>query len=154
MKRDISELRSMQALPLDLKVSMTKARIRQWVHEYDEEGVYIALSGGKDSTVLSHIVDDMYPDNHIPRVHVRTGLEYPEIEKFCETFHDLVILKPKMTFKQVIEKYGYPFISKEVSEAVYGAKRFIRAKIEEAQQASKQASKQGYHLAIGLSSLA
>ena len=83
----------------------------------------------------------MYPDNHIPRVHVRTGLEYPEIEQFCETFHDLVILKPKMTFKQVIEKYGYPFISKEVSEAVYGAKRFIRAKVEEAQQASKQASK-------------
>ena len=118
MKRDISELRSMQALPLDLKVSMTKARIRQWVHEYDEEGVYVALSGGKDSTVLSHIVDDLYPGNHIPRVHVRTGLEYPEIEKFCETFHDLVILKPKMTFRQVIEKYGYPFISKEVSECV------------------------------------
>lgn len=150
--RTKEELKYMQSLPLDMKVTLTQSRLRQWVWEYGEDGVYLSLSGGKDSTVLSHIIDGFFPDNHIPRVHVRTGLEYPEIEKFCEKFHDLVILKPKMTFKQVIEKYGYPFISKEVGEAVWGAKKYIRAKIAENLQASKQASKQRYHIAIGLSS--
>ena len=119
-------LRSMQAAPLSVKVAMTKQRIREWVREYGEDGVSVSFSGGKDSTVLSHLVDEVFPGNHIPRVHVRTGLEYPEIEKFCEEkTHDLVILKPKKTFKQVIQEYGYPFVSKEVSEAVAGARRYI-----------------------------
>lgn len=117
----------MQNAPLEVKVLLTQQRIREWIKRYGEDGVYISFSGGKDSTVLSHIVDDMYPNNHIPRVHVRTGLEYPEIEKFCEAFHDIVIIKPQMTFKQVIEKYGYPFISKEVCESAEGARRYVES---------------------------
>lgn len=31
-------------------------------------------------------------------------------------------LKPKMNFKQVIQKYGYPFISKEISNVVHSAR--------------------------------
>ena len=59
----------------------------------------------------------------IPLVFVDTGLEYPEIREFVKGYGDRVTwLKPKLTFKQVIEKYGYPFISKEVSECVQGAK--------------------------------
>ena len=30
-----------------------------------------------------------------------------------------------MNFKQVIQKYGYPFISKETSEAVYYARKYL-----------------------------
>ena len=36
-------------------------------------------------------------------------------------------LRPKKNFKQVIEEYGYPFISKEVSECVDGARRYVKA---------------------------
>ena len=43
------------------------------------------------------------------------------------TFSNVDILKPKMNFRQVIENYGYPFISKEVSETVDYARRYVKA---------------------------
>ncbi len=35
-----------------------------------------------------------------------------------------------MNFRQVIEKYGYPFIGKEVAECVYGARRYMEKLIK------------------------
>lgn len=124
-RHTIDELRQWQALPLSIKVRMTQTRIRGWIDEYGEDGVYIAYSGGKDSTVLSHIVDSCYPDNEIPRVFCDTGLEYPEIREFVKKEPRAVWLKPRYTFKEVIERYGYPWISKEVSECVYGARKYL-----------------------------
>lgn len=123
MERTIQELRYKQALPLEVKVKMTKNRIREWVKEFGTEGVYVSFSGGKDSTVLLHIVREMYPD--IPAVFVDTGLEYPEIREFVRTFENVVWVKPKQNFKQVIEKYGYPFISKEMSSVIGGGQRSL-----------------------------
>jgi len=123
----IQDLKMRQALPLDIKVSMTQQRIREWINEFGVEGVYVSFSGGKDSTVLLHLVREMYPD--VPAVFVDTGLEYPEIREFVRTFDNVEWLKPKMNFKQVIQKYGYPFISKEVSGAISWTISFIR-KIE------------------------
>ena len=74
--RTRDDLRRLQALPLELKIKMTQRRIRDWVKEYGEDGVYVSFSGGKDSTVLLHIVREMYPDTEA--VFVNTGLEYPK----------------------------------------------------------------------------
>ena len=82
----------------------------------EDHGVYVSFSGGKDSTVLLHIVRQMYPD--IEAVFVNTGLEYPEIQSFVKSFGNVTILRPKMRFDEVIRKYGYPFISKTVSHNV------------------------------------
>lgn len=122
MGREISDLKMMQALPLSVKTLLTKSRIRQWVNEYGLDGVYVSFSGGKDSTVLLTIAREMYPD--IKAVFVDTGLEYPEIREFVRTWDNVEWVKPKLNFKQVIEKYGYPFISKEVSKRVYEAKKY------------------------------
>lgn len=122
-KHTISDLYQMQALPLSAKIRMTELRIRAWVEEYGEDGVYVSFSGGKDSTVLLTIARRLYPN--LKAVFVDTGLEYPEIRQFVKRFDNVDWLKPKLTFKQVIDKYGYPFISKEVSECVYGAKKFL-----------------------------
>ena len=122
-ERTLDDLKQLQALPLHLKVSLTKSRIRQWVGEFGTDGVYVSFSGGKDSTVLLHLVRELYPE--VPAVFCDTGLEYPEIREFVKTFDNVVWLKPKMTFRKVIEKYGYPFISKEVSECVEGAKKYL-----------------------------
>lgn len=58
----IEDLRYFQSLPLDIKVLMTKTRIREWVTRFGTSGVYISFSGGKDSTVLLDLVREMYPD--------------------------------------------------------------------------------------------
>ena len=128
-ERTIQDLWQMQGLPLSVKVKMTQQRIRDWVYAYGEDGVYVSFSGGKDSTVLLHLVRELYPN--VKAVFVDTGLEYPEIRKFVKTFDNVEWLKPKLTFKQVIQKYGYPFISKEVSECVQGARKYLTQIIAE-----------------------
>ena len=69
-KHTVGELRQLQALPLRLKIMLTQQRIRDWYEHWDGQ-VYVSFSGGKDSTVLKHIVDSMYSD--VPAVFVNTG---------------------------------------------------------------------------------
>lgn len=54
------ELKMLQALPLDLKIRRTQQRIREWVDYWGKDHVCVSFSGGKDSTVLLHIVRDMF----------------------------------------------------------------------------------------------
>ena len=110
------DLRYFQAMPLDIKIAMTRQRIREWVREYGEYGVYVSFSGGKDSTVLLDLVRQDFPN--VEAVFVNTGLEYPEIQRFVKTFDNVTILRPTMRFDEVIRKYGYPIISKDVSGAI------------------------------------
>lgn len=114
---DINELRLMQNYPLELKIMKTKLRIQEWVFHYGLDGVYVSFSGGKDSTVLLHIARELYPN--IKALYIDTGLEYPEVKQFVKTWDNVDIIRPKMSFKQVIEKYGYPVISKEQSQYIY-----------------------------------
>lgn len=58
----------MQDAPLSTKVRMTASRIRAWVNEYGEDGVYLSFSGGKDSTVLAHIIREVCGYKNIPFV--------------------------------------------------------------------------------------
>lgn len=125
--RTKDDLKMLQALPLELKIKLTQRRIRDWVREFGTDGVYVSFSGGKDSTVLLHIVREMYPD--VEAVFVNTGLEYPEIQKFVKTFDNVTILRPKMRFDEVIKRYGYPMISKSVSNCVRGAKMGQQSRI-------------------------
>ena len=115
----IIDLRQRQALPLKAKVLMTQNRIREWYNHFDGD-VYVSFSGGKDSTVLAHIVHDIYPD--VPLVFSNTGLEYPEIQAFARKM-GAVFVRPKMSFSEVISKYGYPIISKETAEALMWARK-------------------------------
>jgi len=102
-----------QSLPLEDKVSLAQQNIKEW-YEYFEGQVYVSLSGGKDSTVLLHLARSIYPE--VPAVFVNTGLEYPENVQFVKSIPNVTWIKPKISFKKVIEKYGYPVISKEVSQ--------------------------------------
>lgn len=141
-KRQLWELQSMQAAPLSVKIALTKDRIREWVNAYGEDGVAVSFSGGKDSTVLLTIAREMYPD--IKAVFVDTGLEYPEIREYVRTWDNVDWLKPKLTFKHVIEKYGYPFISKEVAECVYAARKYLTEVLTE-QNLDRQTDRQRRH---------
>lgn len=122
----MQELYQWQALPLNIKVRMTAERIRSWINEFGEDGVYLSFSGGKDSTVLGHIIREVCGYKNIPFVFVDVPTQYPELKQFAQTFDNLVILKPKISFAQVCEKYGFPMISKEVSNCVSGARKYVK----------------------------
>lgn len=124
-KHTISDLHQRQGLPLEAKIKLTQQRITEWIDEFGEDGVYISFSGGKDSTVLLHLARSIYPN--LKAVFIDTGLEYPEIRDFVKTFENVDWIKPKLNFKKVITEYGYPFISKEVSDCVDGARRYVKA---------------------------
>ena len=116
--RDAILLRQLQKLPLTAKITMAEQRIMEWYKHFDGN-VVISFSGGKDSTVLTHLVHGIYPD--VPLVFANTGLEYPEIQAFARKMGAQFVY-PKMKFSEVISTYGYPLISKEVAQAVYAAR--------------------------------
>jgi len=105
-------LKEWQAQPLEWKVDRSLLRIKQFYEKLDGK-VYVSFSGGKDSTALLYLVRSIYPN--IPAVHVNTGLEYPEIEEFVKTVDNVIIIRPKKSFLEVINTWGYPVVSKEVS---------------------------------------
>ena len=119
-KHTMYELKQMQSLPLEIKIKMTERRVEEWIKEFGEDGVYISFSGGKDSTVLLDIVRNRMGYENIPAVFVDTGLEYPEIREFVKSFGDSVTwLKPHMNFKEVLRRYGFPFVNKEVAHKIH-----------------------------------
>lgn len=117
------ELQMLQALPLDLKIMRSQQRIREWVQYYGTDGVYVSFSGGKDSTVLLHLVRQMYPN--IKAVFSDTGLEYPEIRNFVKSIDNVDWVKPEQSFHQIVLECGYPLFSKEISEAIRYARKIV-----------------------------
>ena len=89
--------------------------IRDAIKKFGEENFYISFSGGKDSTILSKLVDMAVPGNRIPRVFFDTGIEYNAIREFVSRQPNVVVIKPTQAIKPMLEKYGYPFKSKEHS---------------------------------------
>lgn len=125
------QLKKLQSLTLEQKVQATKVRIGEWYQHYDGK-VYVSFSGGKDSTVLLHIARECFPD--IEAVFCDTGLEYPEVREFVKTKENVTWIHPvkydkqkrewtRTSFKNVIETYGYPVISKDVADAIYNVRK-------------------------------
>lgn len=114
---------------------LLKERIRKIqtvIRDYYEEYFYIAFSGGKDSTVLSALIDLAIPDNKIPRVYADTGIELNLIRNFVYDLQKqddrIIIIKPSKNIKQTLETYGYPFKSKVFSKYVERFRRLGKVK--------------------------
>ena len=125
-KRTKEDLKIMQSWPLERKIQVTQTKIIEWYLHWQGK-VFVSFSGGKDSTVLLDLARRCYPD--IEAVFCDTGLEYPEIREFVKSKENVTWLHPlkydrrareyvRTSFKDVIETYGYPVISKEVSRDV------------------------------------
>jgi len=108
------KLLQMQALPLEEKVRASMRRIEEWLQVFPDAKV--SFSGGKDSTVLLHIARRVNPN--IQAVFADTGLEYPEIRSFVQRTPNVEIVKPKLSFLEVVSKYGYPVISKRMAQYI------------------------------------
>ena len=93
--------------------------IRDTVNKYGEENFYLSFSGGKDSTVVHHLLDMALPENKIPRVFCNTGIEYNFIYDFVKELASaderFEMIQPRKNIKETLEEVGYPFKSKEHS---------------------------------------
>ena len=98
------------------KLIETVGLINCWVEAWGENNVAVSFSGGIDSLVLLHIVRTYYPN--IRGVFSNTGLEYPDIVNLVKATPNVDIVRPIMPFHKVINKYGWPVISKTVSRFV------------------------------------
>ncbi|MDR2534100.1 MAG: phosphoadenosine phosphosulfate reductase family protein [Tannerellaceae bacterium] len=90
--------------------------------------IFASFSGGKDSTVMLDIIR-RFVDKNVPAVFCNTGNEYPEVVKFVRQTANITVIRPEMHVKQVIEKYGFPLISKEQSQYIRQAKHTNSAKL-------------------------
>ena len=95
------QLQQRQGLPLWMKIKYTEHRIINW-YNYNHGNVCVSFSGGKDSTVLLHLVRSLYPE--VVAIFVDTGLEHPEIRSFVKTIDNVIWVKPKINFVDVINK--------------------------------------------------
>lgn len=97
------------------------------------DNAYLSFSGGKDSTILSELLDLALPGNQIPRVFINTGIEYEAIVGFVKSKEEadsrFLEIRPTEPIIPMLKKFGYPFKSKEHS-----------LKIGEWQKGSKSAS--------------
>ncbi len=123
LKHTTEELKRLQALPLADKVALSLVRIVEWYEHWGGK-VNVNYSGGKDSTVLLHLVRSIYPD--VPAVFLDTGMELPTARKFVLETPNVVCLKPPMNFRQVIETYGWVFPSKAVAKYVSDARKGVK----------------------------
>lgn len=119
-------LRELQALPLEYKIMITESLVLNAVRTFGSEHLYISFSGGKDSTVLSHMIRKTYPQ--ILHLFADTSCEYPETISFVDEMNasgiNITIVVPTdrrgipWTFDRVVSELGYPVFSKAVANGI------------------------------------
>ena len=111
-------LAALREMNLESKIIQTKHLIECAVMEFGLD---------KDSSVLSHIAKSMYPD--ILHIFANTTNEYPETiehlrwEKAVNDTNIITVIPidthgEVWTFKKIVERYGYPMYSKQISNAI------------------------------------
>ncbi len=114
------ELKQLLQMPLADKITMSKVRIAEFYEHYDGN-VVVSFSGGKDSTVLLHLVRSLFPN--VKGVFCDTGLEFPEVKDHVKSMENIDTIHPQLSFRQVLEQYGWVYPSKETAEKIYYAKK-------------------------------
>lgn len=108
-------------------------KIKQINEQYDlENNAYISFSGGKDSTILHYLIDMALPNNKIPRIYINTGIEYNDIVKYVKELANkddrIILINSGVNIKQMLEKVGYPFKSKDFAQKVSRFNRIGKTK--------------------------
>jgi len=103
------KLNTLQKLDFEAKLSLTNRRIEEALSLHKRP--LVSSSFGKDSTVLIHLVMQHTRDFDV--VHNETGVELPTDLPFRDWLVKewdlrLHIVKPKVTFWELVKKYGYP----------------------------------------------
>jgi len=109
------ELHIMQKWSLEQKIDHSINAIKQF-YNFTNGKIVVMFSGGKDSTVLLHLVRQIYPN--VKGVFVNTTNEFTEILQFVKTLDNIDTIRPKMTFLDTVRNFGFPIVSKKVAKAI------------------------------------
>lgn len=93
-----------------LKVELERTKFKEYVSTNNIDEIIISVSGGKDSTVTHHMVDDISRDRHKTRVLFgNTSNETHYTYKYVKDIYgkDLEICNPKEGFYQWIDRTGF-----------------------------------------------
>lgn len=117
---DIATLQARQNWTLEQKIDHSVGVVEAFISRTGK-CPYVSFSGGKDSTVVLDLVR-RFVDRDIKAVFCNTGNEYPEIVRFVKQTENVTIIRPGITIKEVLNKYGFPLISKEQARNIRQAR--------------------------------
>ena len=100
---------------LDQKIDHTLVTIENAL-SYSDNNAYVSFSGGKDSTILLYLARIIKPD--IKAVFFNTTNEFPEIYQFIKDSEGITTINPNTNLRKVIEKCGFPLVSKEQAQYI------------------------------------
>ena len=123
----VEELKYRQSWSLEQKIDHAVGTVEFFLSQTGGKG-YVSFSGGKDSTVMLDIIR-RFVDKNIATVFCNTGNEFPEILQFVRSTDNVTAIRPEIRMKQVIERYGFPLVSKEQSRFIRQAKHTKSAKL-------------------------
>lgn len=118
MRITTEQLQEREKWSLEQKIDHSLGTIEDALR-FSSNNAYVSFSGGKDSTILLHLARIIKPD--IKAVFFNTTNEFPEIYKFIKDI-DCIKIQPEMNLKSVIEKCGFPLISKEQAQYIREAR--------------------------------
>lgn len=122
-----------QQWSLNQKIDHSLGVIDEYYNKLDGK-VYVAFSGGKDSTVLYWLARRIFPN--IKAVFCNTRNEIPDIVKFVLDMKknpkfNIDIVTPKIKPNEIIDQFGFPIISKQTAKLVYAYRNKPDSKLAE-----------------------
>lgn len=101
--------KEMVGLPYKEKLAITQTIVERNLRDYQDRCV-ASLSGGKDSTLVTHLVLSVAPNT--PVIFEDTGVEYPETTQFIRELVKLweirlTITKAETTFWKCVNQMGF-----------------------------------------------
>lgn len=120
---NIETLRTRQAWTLSQKIDHSLGVIEAFASWFEGK-VYVSFSGGKDSCVMLSLVELVLPQ--VQCVFIQTGCESPSVCRFVRQMqadHNIEIIRPVKTLRQVFAECGFPLVSKKVSHDIECVRR-------------------------------
>lgn len=120
---DLKTLRTRQQWTLPQKIDHSLGVIEAFASWFEGK-VYVSFSGGKDSVVMLSLVELIIPN--VQCVFVMTGCESPSVCRFVreqQQHHNIEIIRPKKTLRQVFAEYGFPLVSKKTAHDIECVRR-------------------------------